>query len=55
VSTARPGVCASWVAADEAYGQDHMVRSLCEQRRIGYVVAVPWSQIFLTGGRVEPH
>lgn len=38
------GVPASWVAADEAYGQDHKFRSWCERRRIGYVVAVPRSQ-----------
>lgn len=38
------GVPASFVTADEAYGQDHKFRSWCEQRRIGYVVAVPRSQ-----------
>jgi SRSO17 transposase len=38
------GVPASWVAADEAYGQDHKFRTWCERRRIGYVVAVPRSQ-----------
>jgi SRSO17 transposase len=38
------GVPASFVAADEAYGQDYKFRSWCEQRRIGYVVAVPRSQ-----------
>jgi SRSO17 transposase len=38
------GVPASWIAADEAYGQDHKFRTWCEQRRIGYVVAVPRSQ-----------
>ncbi|ALE82482.1 transposase [Pseudonocardia sp. HH130629-09] len=38
------GVPASWVAADEAYGQDYKFRSWCEKRRIGYVVAVPRSQ-----------
>jgi SRSO17 transposase len=45
------GVPASWVAADEAYGQDHKFRAWCERRRIGYVVAVPRSQtIPLTAG-----
>jgi SRSO17 transposase len=38
------GVPARWVTADEAYGQDHKFRAFCEQRRIGYVVAVPRSQ-----------
>jgi SRSO17 transposase len=38
------GVPAAFVAADEAYGQDYKFRSWCEQRRIGYVVAVPRSQ-----------
>jgi SRSO17 transposase len=38
------GIPARWVTADEAYGQDHKFRAFCEQRRIGYVVAVPCSQ-----------
>jgi len=38
------GVPASWVTADEAYGQDHKFRAFLEQRRISYVVAVPCSQ-----------
>jgi SRSO17 transposase len=38
------GAPARWVTADEAYGQDHKFRAFCEQRRIGYVVAVPRSQ-----------
>ncbi|MFB9745638.1 IS701 family transposase, partial [Pseudonocardia sulfidoxydans] len=38
------GVPAAFVTADEAYGQDYKFRSWCEQRRIGYVVAVPRSQ-----------
>ncbi|PZG17090.1 IS701 family transposase [Spongiactinospora gelatinilytica] len=37
-------VPASWVAADEAYGQDHKFRLFLEKRKIGYVVAVPRSQ-----------
>src|SRR6187399_2929837 len=37
------GVPAAWVTADEAYGQDHKFRSWLEQRRTGYVVAVPCS------------
>jgi SRSO17 transposase len=43
------GVPAGWVAADEAYGQDHKFRTWCERRRIGYVVAVPCSQAVPTG------
>jgi len=38
------GVPAGWVTADEAYGKDHKFRDWLEQRRIGYVVAVPANQ-----------
>src|SRR5215468_4673062 len=38
------GIPASWVTADEAYGKDGSFRGWLEQRRIGYVVAVPKSQ-----------
>ena len=38
------GVPARWVTADEAYGQDHKFRAFLEQRRMGYVVAVPCRQ-----------
>ena len=38
------GVPAAWVTADEAYGKDGKFRDFLEQRRIGYVVAVPKSQ-----------
>jgi SRSO17 transposase len=38
------GVPARWATAGEAYGQDHKFRIFCEQRRLGYVVAVPCSQ-----------
>ena len=38
------GVPAAWVTADEAYGKDGSFRGWLEQRRIGYVVAVPKSQ-----------
>src|ERR1700754_1659784 len=43
------GVPASWVAADEAYGQDYKFRTWCARRRIGYVVAVPRSQTIPAG------
>jgi SRSO17 transposase len=38
------GVPAAWVTADEAYGKDGGFRAWLEQRRAGYVVAVPKSQ-----------
>lgn len=38
------GVPARWVTADEAYGGDYKFRSWLEDRRIGYVVAVPRNQ-----------
>ncbi|WP_447002423.1 IS701 family transposase [Saccharothrix isguenensis] len=38
------GVPARWVTADEAYGGDSKFRAWLEERRIGYVVAVPSSQ-----------
>jgi SRSO17 transposase len=38
------GVPAGWVTADEAYGQDSKFRTFCDQRRVGYVVAVPRNQ-----------
>ncbi|WSL72074.1 IS701 family transposase [Streptomyces sp. NBC_01723] len=38
------GLPATWVTADEAYGQDWHFRRLLEQLDIGYVVAVPKSQ-----------
>jgi SRSO17 transposase len=38
------GVPAPWATADEAYGKDHKFRRFLEQRRLGYVVAVPCDQ-----------
>jgi SRSO17 transposase len=38
------GMPASWATADEAYGKEGRFREWLEQRRIGYVVAVPKSQ-----------
>ncbi|WP_435878187.1 IS701 family transposase [Streptosporangium canum] len=43
------GVPASWVTADEAYGQDHKFRLYLEKRKVGYVVAVPRNQSVGTG------
>ncbi|MEU7633736.1 IS701 family transposase [Nocardia sp. NPDC049220] len=48
------GVPARWVTAGEAYGGEYKFRSWLEQRHIGYVVAVPHSQIMpLTAGRIR--
>lgn len=44
------GVPARWVTADEAYGGDSKFRRWLEQRRIGYVVAVPSSAPIVTVG-----
>jgi SRSO17 transposase len=38
------GLPARWVTADEAYGQDSKFRLWLQERRIGYVLAVPRSQ-----------
>ncbi|AMV18034.1 IS701 family transposase [Planctomyces sp. SH-PL14] len=48
------GILAQWVTADEVSGSDHALRRLCEERGLGYVVAVS-SQIhlFLKGKRVR--
>ncbi len=43
------GVPAAWVTADEAYGKDGKFRAWLEQRRAGYVVAVPKSQAVAGG------
>jgi SRSO17 transposase len=43
-------VPASWVAADEAYGQDSKFRLALQQRQVGYVLAVPRSQKIPTNG-----
>jgi SRSO17 transposase len=44
------GMPASWVAADEAYGQDTKFRLGLQQHRIGYVLAVPRNQKVPTDG-----
>jgi SRSO17 transposase len=44
------GVPASWVTADEAYGQDGKFRAFLQQRHIGYVLAVPCRQQVPTNG-----
>jgi SRSO17 transposase len=42
------GVPFSWVAADEVYGQNPGLRSWLEKRQIGYVMAVPCSEMITT-------
>jgi SRSO17 transposase len=44
------GMPAAWVTADEAYGQDSKFRLWLQQRRVGYVLAVPRSQKIPTDG-----
>lgn len=36
----QAGVSARWVAADEVYGNDPVLRAECEYHRIGYVLAI---------------
>lgn len=48
------GILAQWVTADEVYGSDHAFRRLCEERGLGYVVAVSsQAHLFLKGKRVR--
>ncbi|GHA71798.1 transposase [Streptomyces olivaceoviridis] len=42
--TLAAGLPASWVTADEAYGQEWKFRRLLKELGVGYVVAVPKSQ-----------
>jgi len=42
------GVPFSWVAADEVYGQNPGLREWLEKRQIGYVMAVPCSEMIST-------
>jgi len=44
------GMPASWVTADEAYGQDSKFRLGLQKRQVGYVLAVPRSQKVPTEG-----
>jgi SRSO17 transposase len=47
------GVPASWVTADEAYGQVGRLRTMLEDRGMSYVLAVPCSQRVHRGGLGE--
>ena len=42
------GVPFAWVAADEVYGQNPGLREWLEKRQIGYVMAVPCSELVTT-------
>ena len=48
------GVPASWVTADEVYGQHYRLRAMLEERPVSYVLAVPVSQrvIVARDGRI---
>jgi SRSO17 transposase len=45
------GVPFAWVAADEVYGQNPGLREWLEDREIGYVMAVPCSEMMIAAGR----
>lgn len=48
------GAPASWLTADEVYGSDHKLRCFCEDRGLGYVVAISsQTQLFLNGRRTR--
>jgi len=50
--TLAAGVRAKWVTADEVYGSDSKFRRFCEERGLGYVVAISsQSHLFLNGLR----
>ena len=42
------GVLASWVAGDEVYGADNALRSACQRRSVGYVLAVARNHYVVT-------
>lgn len=52
--TLDAGVPAKWVTADEVYGSDSQFRRFCENRGLGYVVAIAsQTHLFLNGRRTR--
>ena len=52
--TLDAGVPAKWVTADEVYGSDYKFRRFCEDRGLGYVVAISSNtHLFLNGRRTR--
>ena len=49
--TLDAGVPAKWVTADEVYGSDSKFRRFCEDRGLGYVVAISSNTHLFLGGR----
>jgi SRSO17 transposase len=49
--TLDAGVPAKWVTADEVYGSDYKFRRFCEERGLGYVVAISSNTHLFLGGR----
>ena len=49
--TLDAGVPAKWVTADEVYGSDYKFRRFCEDRGLGYVVAISSNTHLFLGGR----
>lgn len=48
------GVPAKWVAADEVYGSDYKFRHLCENKGLGYAVAISsGAHLFWNGQRMK--
>ena len=47
----QAGVPFAWFAADEVYGQNPGLRDWLEEREIGYVMAVPCSEVMIAAGR----
>lgn len=52
--TLDAGVPAKWITADEVYGSDYQFRGFCEDRGLGYVVAISsQTHLFLNGRRTR--
>ena len=52
--TLDAGIPAKWITADEVYGSDYRFRPFCEDRGLGYVVAISsQARLFLNGRRTR--